>query len=649
MAKSIQKPLRNIFSGDAFEAKGMGIGMRSSGSDIDLLSDAGAQQELNTYRQLPEFTVPVEPIKWPEEIDKATPDEANSLFTFPPGSQPGFLVRHSLFNWAHGVADNTWYQLYNNSPLLDTPETRKLIRSRSDCSVKTLVKESAEGHMGRAIYRYSDFMFCKHLGRISNNYLITLRRFPFPAGDHINFDLPEEEKVNEHLNDIGRMVTWMGTPGNDMSGILKYSVGLPYKEMKAEVQTDNRSDNSGSFLGGMLNLASGSNQNAALKGYGGSDAINFTKGMMTRFGGPAASKAANNLAAPPANDWAYFHDRQKPWGPVDTVAKTYIRESPDESGGVKFEHSIKLVFEYEMRSFDGINAKAAFLDLLGNILAVCYTDARWWGGTIRATGASQSNVFANLPIFNMGSPLSLSGLADAGMKSFAQITGAFNNGKPISGLGDLLNAGKNFLKGAATAGISGLLNAIGRPQKQGFNSLLTAAPTGVWHLTIGNPRHPIMAMGNMKLDDVSIEHTGALGLDDFPTGLKVEISLSHAMPRDNLRIEQMYYGGDYRVYYPLGEKAYSIWKNAAELSAGNEKPTPTKTAQSTTTTIDTKDTQPEDDIQSTLNLSQTSKSVKNILWGFVGAVKSEAITIAGQEAHQGSQSKQPASSDGEQS
>ena len=29
------------------------------------------------------------------------------------------------------------------------------------------------------------FMYCKHLGKVSNNYMITLRRFPLPVDDYI--------------------------------------------------------------------------------------------------------------------------------------------------------------------------------------------------------------------------------------------------------------------------------------------------------------------------------------------------------------------------------------------------------------------------------------------------------------------------------
>ena len=59
----------------------------------------------------------------------------------------------------------------------------------SDCTIANLVKlsKTVEGlkKVGGAGYRYADFMFCKDLGKISNNHLITLRRFQHPIGDNI--------------------------------------------------------------------------------------------------------------------------------------------------------------------------------------------------------------------------------------------------------------------------------------------------------------------------------------------------------------------------------------------------------------------------------------------------------------------------------
>ena len=545
-------------------------------STDDILNDREANETLNKYKKFNavELTIP------PLGLEAKVNDNGEYVMVEENGKKrPDYLPGHkyrscfSLFSKSHGVGAENMYQLYGNAPLMDSPYTRKIIREHSDCSVKTLVRLSEAGRMGLATYDYADFMFCKHLGRISNNYLITLRRFPTPAGDYIRTimeDRAEMEQDSEmgvprqkHLPDIGRLVTWMGTPGNEMTNILKYSVNLPYKEWKAEVQDVGGTDAGGGMMGGLLQLASSKNSNLVMKG--GSSTSLGTAGMLLKpFGIPMGAPSTGAY-----DGWAYHRDRNKPWGPVDSIAKTYIRAG-GEDGGIAFEQSIQLQFDYEMRAFDGINAKAAFLDLIGNILMVTYTDATYWGGAVHGQGNAQHNMFANLPIYNMKAPLTFSGMVDSVVASIKDIGSLFNNGKPINGIGDLFNAVKNLGQGLFANGVAGVLNSLGRPQRQAINALVNFAPTGVWHLTIGNPRHPIMSMGNMKLDSCSIEHYGPLGLDDFPTGLRVNITLSHAQPRDNLKIEHMYQSGDNRIYTPFGKDVQKVYEKAFKVTGGRD-------------------------------------------------------------------------------
>ena len=117
--------------------------------------------------------------------------------------------------------------------------------------------------------------------------------------------------------------------------------------------------------------------------------------------------------------------------------------------------------------------------------------------------------------------------------------------------------------------LAGLLNNLGRPNKVMYNSLLSPAPIGFWHVTIGNPKRPIMSIGNMIIKDVSIEHQGPLGLDDFPTGLKVTVQLDRGKSRDIRDIEKMYMQGTDRIYTSMGEKVFDMYKNA-QLYKDNE-------------------------------------------------------------------------------
>ena len=79
-------------------------------------------------------------------------------------------------------------------------------------------------------------------------------------------------------------------------------------------------------------------------------------------------------------------------------------------------------------------------------------------------------------------------------------------------------------------------------------SLLTGAPIGEWHLTIGNPCNPIAMMGNLICKNVKIEFGDILGPDDFPSELKATYTLKHGRDRERGEIESMFNRGDGRLY-----------------------------------------------------------------------------------------------------
>ena len=522
---------------------------------VDLI-DKQQAKKFNTYRNWGYFGAFAEKHFNPDKTNTGDPENPDYM------DYTSNISTKSIFNSVAAVGHNQAIQVRANAPLLDTPQQRLDNKRYDDCSIASLVKASEEGKLGRQIYSYADFMYCKHLGKVPNNYMVTLRRFPFPAGDHINFTFPEDgPEINSmnHYPDIGRMVTWIGTPGNEMTNILKYSVKMPYKEMKSEIYQggDTGGDNGGP-LGTFLNATTNANyQSQMIKGYAGSSTFSY----LSKVKGPigwAASQGGN----PPYTSLSGYRDQNKHYGPIDVIAATHIRDT-----GLEFNHEITLQFDYELRSYDGVNAKAAFLDLLANILATTYTTGSFWGGAYAFSGASQSNIFTNLPIYKLGVGSSMTDVYNAGLESGKMIMNklGWNSGADImSNLKSVLSTlGKGLMSSMLGAG----LNALGRPQKQGLQSLLSPAPVGLWHLTIGNPWHPIMMIGNLIIDNTEIEHYGPLGLDDFPTGIRVNIKLKHAKPRDAALIEQMYMMGESRIYTPVGKDVMEMYNNASAVKS----------------------------------------------------------------------------------
>lgn len=517
------------------------------------LFDSTVLKELNTYRNWGPFTAPIAKIEQDEDPknDRAVSNKSVK----------------SLFNPVYSVGYNQFMQVRQNAPLLDSPEMRAEMRKGKDCTIKGLVEASQRNMLGRSVYSYADFMYCKHLGKVSNNYLLTLRRFAFPCGDHINYSDPfvhidpYEMETEKHAPDIGRLVTWMGVSGNEMSKILSWSVKMPFEEMTSGIETADGGGDKASPLGTFLNATTSAKyRDQMVKGYSGG----ATFGYMQKLTGPLGGifSAGGN---PPYEGNMGYVDHKKAEGPVNVIHRTNIRKV-----GLEFTHDIDLVFEYELRSYDGINGKAAFLDLLGNILAVTYDNGAFWGGAYRGTGSSQSNVFANLPIFKLNGNSSFSDVVSSFVDSGKSIWSSLGGGSG-NVLTDFKNVANTILKGAFSAFLGAGLNALGRPQKHGIASLLSPMPVGMWHLTVGNPWNPIMMIGNLIMDNATIEQYGPLGLDDFPTGIRVTCKLKHGKDRDSTQIEHMFMQGENRIYTPVDSEVMKMYEAADPIDAEKNK------------------------------------------------------------------------------
>lgn len=522
-----------------------------------LISQTTAK-ELNTYISFDPFVVF-------NDLYKREYDTEGNEITKEGPNAPG--VR-SLFNkfgavMISGNVDKKYYKddviidkagdwrIANNVPLIDNVETRKAIRKHSGCSVKELVQASQEGRLGRETYDYSDFMYCKYLGKISNNYLITLRRFPIPVDDFISsYDLDgnDEHLTSKNSQSLGCMVTWMGVSGNEMSNLLSYSYSMPFKTAQSGFQEDRTNpDSQASILQSMASMMDKEYRKQYQLGNAGA----AVEGFMGLFPGLSGAKNPYDMATVNAH-----YDSNKVYGPVDVIKETYMRSEE----GLKYAQSFTITFDYELRAYNGINARQAMLDLISNILNVTYTTGSFWGGAYRGTGAHQNNIYTNMSVFKENG--GFSGFMDAIYKDFGTIVDQFKqSAKDNGGAGNMI---KNFANDLGGMILGALLNKLGRPQLVQNTSLLSPAPVGLWHVTIGNPHHPIMSIGNMILKSTKIEHYGPLGLDDFPTGLKVTCELERGKGRDSRDIEKLYMHGNDRIYSSMGSKVFDMYKNADE-------------------------------------------------------------------------------------
>ena len=128
------------------------------------------------------------------------------------------------------------------------------------------------------------------------------------------------------------------------------------------------------------------------------------------------------------------------------------------------------------------------------------------------------------------------------------------------------------LKKLVTGGISVGMKIIGQgraPDIVGMKALLTGEPVGEWHMVVGNPYSPTLMIGNLICTGAKFKFNDVIGADNFPTELKVTITLEHGRPRDMGDIASMFNEGEGRMYFaPMGNE--EAFRSSAQFNSKND-------------------------------------------------------------------------------
>jgi hypothetical protein len=429
-----------------------------------------------------------------------------------------------------------------------------------------------------APYYWKDFLYCKYYGTIPNNYMITLRRFPTPVLDNLSVPSAITSSESYHKEGVGRpvaqAVTWYGgNTSNTLNTLLTFTTGIEWESKPQDITKTQQAFSQGFFQDGPISfltraLGAGSNGTA--------------DGVLALIDGTANAsdvRSANTNAIRAAK----LRDRAKDpnglgllseyiWVPVDFVKSTQIR-----APGLSFTWSdLSVVFEYELSSVGEVNTKAAMLDILGNLLSIGTNYGNFLTPDIRYDsrfppigfpgGDSGLEMYYKDPLgwiiqyadeisgianFSDGKGSSGdSGESTSTLESVrAKLAQLLNGGGSTSA--DLIKMAKDLGKELGAAGGRLFRQAVTAEFIEKFQapiSLLTGAPVGEWHLTIGNPCNPIAMIGNLVCTGVSISFSEKLGPDDFPTGIKATFTLRHGRERERGEIESIFNRGDGRLY-----------------------------------------------------------------------------------------------------
>lgn len=353
--------------------------------------------------------------------------------------------------------------------------------------------------------------------------------------------------------DIARAITYFGEiTNNKLEEILKITYGFNWKTQTADIYEQDVSNRTSSAESTPLYAKLGKFQFL-------SDALTGSS--------PQGKLAARISRETGANNIDYVGETMRNYviGPVNVINQNTIQDR-----GLNFEHEITITFEYELRSFNMINPRVAMMDIIANLLVLTYNRANFWGGAHRFYGSSGYNAepFGDYSKIQKGDYMgffnSVKGTIQKKLSNDFGIT--IKNGKISPANGDWA---KTFLNGAAKILNQFMGNFLGDLAVSTFGTgpgplvlpaLVSGAPHGEWHLTLGNPIYPIAMIGNLHLKTSTLSFIGPLGKDDFPSGLKLDVTLFHGKPRDRDDFESMFNGGTGRLY--ATGKSYNPQKDA---------------------------------------------------------------------------------------
>lgn len=453
------------------------------------------------------YSSPLKDFPGPDPLQSK--DKKKTYKTIDRQGRPSIFNRYSIFFVNQQQSGAKKPEDYLDSPNRIKDEALQKIRTNPTCS--NIIAWSRQKASNAVEYAWEDFLWCKNYGRVPNNYMITLRRFKIPPEDDL-FD------VGKNVNpDISRMVSWVDGETNKWESVgLKWTHKLNFKPLEAELQKLESKPGSGNEAGAFEGLPGGGMIKTLM-------AVTDTKSSTA-----ARTSNKNTMGFDP------YQNENVVFGPIDVIKKMMVRDA-----GLEFAQEMTVVFEYELRSIDGINPRVAMLDLLSNVMICTMNRGTFWGGDVRYYGGNPrimkpigdpdklaagdySGYFDSLVT---GLTTKLSGLA--GGKSITSAEGAINMAKSIGG---------NIMSQIA----GGALDKMGRPGIQAMNALLSGESTGEWHLMVGNPANPIISIGNLVLTETEVDVYGALGFDDFPSKVKITCKLAPARPRDRTEILGMF-------------------------------------------------------------------------------------------------------------
>jgi hypothetical protein len=364
--------------------------------------------------------------------------------------------------------------------------------------------------------KFQDFVYAKRMDHYPMNRLVVLRRFKNGVPDNL-FDYYNRGEI-EDSQPISTMVTW-----------LKYNDDIMDSFSFNEVWSSEEND-------GMMEL---------LK--------HVSSEMISPFVPAKIASAAGGLANIVDSfilpnilsgvnvkrvDGLDFMDNEI-GGDPNFINKAQHRAV--SGGGLSSTIGLRLTFEYELRYIPDVDPSIAMLDLLANCFRMGTSVSRFRYPVAALKESDIINKAINNEfVFNF----------EAFVTKIKEITGKMLDNVNTF-IKDQKRKSADELTKSATKTFDKNINFVISRYRERMKSAFaadTGLPSGIWHVSIGNPKKPFISCGDLVIESGSIKLGKELGYNDFPTSFSCTIELKSARQRGRDELERIFNAGRGRVY-----------------------------------------------------------------------------------------------------
>jgi hypothetical protein len=441
--------------------------------------------------------------------------DKQTIFTHNPKNPNTFYVYYNRNNDSRKADDtkgslvdyleSAEFKYYNSNYIDQNSSISKIIdKLKSEES-----GEDAPRRNNRAVsLKHSDFAYLKKLGVYPSNRLIVARRFGLGVGDDlVRYQNEPTAVVASYIEDAKEFISI--SFGEAWEQVTNANFGTEANQIAKEY----RFGAVGDFInaGGNLFAAPG-----------------FTEYLQYYLFNQAELTSEENLLLLPAGNPNIIRKAQK--------RQTYGGNSKSGGGedqafsGLKYTFSISIKTEYEIKYIDGIDPTLVYFDIISNLLrfgtseAQFQFDERFNDKARQAIEKFSSGDFTEV-MLQVASMLKgmLSAAKDTTNSLLASLFGMEDASKNQNGkAGDF-----NYTEAILSSQIKKYRLAF-----IGLVQALSGSPSGIYHVTVGNPLRPLFASGDLVPSDTGakISLGTELGYNNLPTSITFDMTLANARP-----------------------------------------------------------------------------------------------------------------------